>query len=89
MLRRLAHGRHGGGPLVPVSYDALCWGCTRDVRAEAPNTNDFAGLCGRSDNVAVHCAGCRQIIWVDHRGRRVGAQEPPGASADRLRPVAV
>jgi hypothetical protein len=88
-MRRPAENRHSGEPLVLVGQDSLCWDCTRELRAEAPNANEFAGLCGRSDNIAVYCAGCRESIWVDHRGRRVGAREQSAAPADRSRPIAV
>jgi hypothetical protein len=89
MSRRRAGSRQSGDLLVLVGQDSLCWDCTREVRSEAPNANDFAGLCGRSDNIAVYCTGCGESIWVDHRGRRVGAREQSAASADRSRPIAV
>lgn len=67
--------------------DCFCWQCTLAFEWESPSANDFVGLCGRSDNVLVYCAGCRAVIWVDYKGRRVAVESrSPAASPSPSRP---
>jgi len=47
-----------------------CWDCAR-ARGRAPEANDFVRMCTRDGNIAVPCDGCTEVVWVDHRGRRV------------------
>jgi hypothetical protein len=65
-----------------MTDDLYCWDCAR-ARGRAAEGNDFVGLCSRDDNIAVPCAGCAEVVWVDHRGRRVeGTGVPVVPQAD-------
>ncbi|RJK93167.1 hypothetical protein [Vallicoccus soli] len=66
-----------------MTRDGYCWDCAR-VRGRAPEANDFAKLCHRDGNIAVPCLGCAEVVWVDHRGRRV---EGTGVPVEAARPV--
>lgn len=56
----------------------FCWDClAEEIFPEAPERNDFAGLCAEGEMVSVLCEG-HGVIWVDHQGRRV---QHPGESS--------
>lgn len=49
----------------------FCWDCLeREIYPEAPERNDFAGLCEPGEAVEVLCEG-HGWVAVDHEGRIV------------------